>query len=341
MTAGRLRKSTVPSSNPAGARRAGNAAGPHRGERDRAAGEPRSAQHPQPVAAHEQAADAGGVSEHLVERGDNERRPHRTEIELVRRHERRCVEQHVPAPVLGVGDEAERVLNARVVGLRGIREEAWGDPASPPGEGAVEPVAVDAQIRWPDRHVLDARSGAAGDLADAVDRVVVVDREREDATGPEGVRIGDDLEAGRGVGREDAHVVVAGRAEERQDRSPRPLHLGRRRQRRRVGRVGIAEHARAQELGVGVDLRSGVQARSCVVEVRRPAGLQAPVLAAPELGVRAIGVELRRRHLLHRDLLLSRRLPILGGGRYPDVTRAPARLARRIRRETPGGRSGP
>ena len=46
--------------------------------------------------AGEQTADAGRVAEHLVEGDADEVRPHGPQVQAVRGHERRCVEQHVP-----------------------------------------------------------------------------------------------------------------------------------------------------------------------------------------------------------------------------------------------------
>ena len=73
-------------------------------EDDRAAREPRPLELAQRLAACEQAADAGRVAEHLVERHRGEVGPVAAEVEPVRRHEGGDVEQHVPGPVGRDGD---------------------------------------------------------------------------------------------------------------------------------------------------------------------------------------------------------------------------------------------
>ena len=64
---------------------------------DRAAGEPGPLELGERLAARDQAADAGRLAEHLVERERDEVRVPAGEVEPVGRHERGGVEQHVPA----------------------------------------------------------------------------------------------------------------------------------------------------------------------------------------------------------------------------------------------------
>jgi len=64
---------------------------------DRPAREPRPLEPGERVAAGEQAADAGGPAEHLVERDRDEVRMPRAQVKRVRGDECGGVEQHVPA----------------------------------------------------------------------------------------------------------------------------------------------------------------------------------------------------------------------------------------------------
>ena len=136
---------------------------------DGAAAEPRPLQALERPAPDDQRAQARRVAEHLVE-GDRDevRLPHR-QVEPARRRERGAVQEHVPAPLMGQVDPLQRMLDAREVGLRGIGEEAGA-------VGLVEVIGelVHAQLGRLDRHVRRRGAPRAGELPEAVDRVVVV-----------------------------------------------------------------------------------------------------------------------------------------------------------------------
>ena len=97
------------------------------------------------------------------------------------------------------------MLDAGEVRLRREGEQV----AAPPGRRVASTVdiaaSVDAQLgqRRPARRRSRRRFGA-GELADAVDRVVVVERQRERATRLERVRLTDELQRAGRVRREDA-----------------------------------------------------------------------------------------------------------------------------------------
>ena len=91
-----------------------------------------------------------------------------------------------------------------------------------------------------------ARALRAGELADAVDRVVVVERRQEPALRPERIRLADEPQRAGGVRREDAGVLALGRVEVAQHGGPRPLHERGRGRRRRVDGVRVAVDAVAQ-----------------------------------------------------------------------------------------------
>ena len=73
--------------------------------------------------ARDERPDAGRIAEHLVERERDEVRFDRTEVETVRGHEGRAIQQHVPTPVVGRLDPLQRVLDAAEVGLRRVGEQ--------------------------------------------------------------------------------------------------------------------------------------------------------------------------------------------------------------------------
>ena len=125
---------------------------------------------------------------------------------------------------LGLGDDLERVLHARVVRLRREGEQPWSVDRGRGGQRAGQLVPVDAQFGTSNRHVDDVGAGASGELTDAVDRVVVVRGERERAAGAERVGVTHQLQRAGRVGREDAHVVIARHAEEGEHRVAGPFH---------------------------------------------------------------------------------------------------------------------
>ena len=121
------------------------------------------------------APEARRVAEHLVEGDRDEVRLPGRQVEPARGHERGRVDDHVPAALLGRRDPLERVLDAGEVGLRREREQV---AAAGPRvvEVALEQPVGDAQVGRLERDVRGLRALRAGELADAVDRVVVVER---------------------------------------------------------------------------------------------------------------------------------------------------------------------
>ena len=135
------------------------------------------------------------------------------------------------------------------------------------------------------------RRRRVGELADAVHGVVVVGRQGEHAAAAERVRLGDELEGGRRVRGEDARVLARIRAEEREHRGPGAVDAVRRRPRGVAARVRVAEDAATEVGDVPGELRRGVQAAAGVVDVDAAAVVEPSVLAAAQVGERAVGVE--------------------------------------------------
>jgi hypothetical protein len=137
------------------------------------------------------------------------------EVEPVGGHEGRRVEQDVPAVHVRLLDPLERVLDAGEVRLRGIGEQVVVIArrlSQVPGEQAL----VDAEIGRDAGHVGGHGTAGARELADAVDRVMVVEGRQEAVAGPEPIRLADQAQRAGRVGREDRDVLVRRGVEERQ-----------------------------------------------------------------------------------------------------------------------------
>ena len=184
------------------------------------------------------------------------------------------------------------MLDAGEVGLGGEREQVegrWIGGAQHLGHRG----SVEAQLGCHHGDVRDRGALPSGELPDAVDRVVVVEREGEGAARLELVGLADQPQGCAGVGREDAEVIVRRCVEELAHRSACPLHECGRCQRRRIARVGVAEQACAQQISVGVDLACRVQPSAGVVEVHVVLSVEEAVLGSPQLGERARWIETR------------------------------------------------
>jgi hypothetical protein len=174
---------------------------------DRAAGEPRPLELGERVRAGDQAADAGRPAEHLVEGERDVVGVPAAEVEPVGRHVRRRVEQDVPAVCVRLLDPVERVLDAGEVRLRGIGEQVVVI-AGRLGQVARQQVAIDAQVRRDARHVGRLGPANARELADPVDRVVVVEGQQESVAGMEWVGLADESQGAGRVRCEDRDVLV-------------------------------------------------------------------------------------------------------------------------------------
>ena len=140
--------------------------------------EPWAGQALEPVAPDQQAPDARGEAEDLVEGHDDEIGPKVTDIEAVGRSERRGVDEDVPPVVVRLVDQIEGVLHAGVVGLRRKGEQV-GSSCAGTRQHAAHDLSVESKLGRPDGDVPHRCSPSAGELADPVDRVVVVGSERK------------------------------------------------------------------------------------------------------------------------------------------------------------------
>ncbi len=304
----------------------------------RAAAEPGTLQPVEGRAPGDQRADPRRVAEHLVEGDRDEVRLPDREVEPARRYERGAVEDHVPAPLVGRLDPLERMLDAGEVGLRRVGEEVVAARAGVV-EVAVEHVAGDAQVGRLERHVRGLHALGAGELADAVDRVVVVEQGQVPALGHERIRLADEPQSTRRVRREDAGVLALGSVEVAQHGSARPLHEHGRGRRRGIDGVRVAVDRLAQDAQVLGELRFRVQAAAGVVEVDVAARVEAPVLGGAELvehrrlaegGVRRVERRLRLRLAGRQELRRGRELRRAHG--------VPVLIGRRTRSQRASGR---
>ena len=251
----------------------------HRGDRDRAPGEPGPDELGQGVAAGDQRPHPGRVPEHLVERQRDEVDVAIVEVQRVGRSERRCVPQHPPA----VRDLRQRVLHPGVVGLGGQREQAGRSR-----EGAQQSVLVESKVGGEDRHVGDRRPGPVRVLADPVDRVVVVGAEHQGSVGAERERLGDQADGTGRVRGEDALVGVRIGTDETQHRLAGLFdHLAGRTGGRVVG-VGVAEHPTGEHLQVVSHQRLGIEPGAGVVQVDVAVAVEAREVLLPQT-VQVIG----------------------------------------------------
>ena len=117
------------------------------------------------------------------------------------------VEEDVPAVAMGLLDPGERVLDAGEVRLRRIGEQVVvlaGDL----GQVARQQFLADSQLGCLARDVDRFSAAGAGEFADPVDRVVVVEAEQEAVAGAERVGLADQAQGAGRVRGEDRNVLV-------------------------------------------------------------------------------------------------------------------------------------
>ena len=172
----------MPSSKPASRGDSTCVAALHGGEVDGAAGEPGPVQRRQRVVADQQAADAGRVAEHLVERdGDEVGLPRaRRSSRLVGTNAAASSSTSQPrrrAPASTSSSGCFTPEKFDCAGKANRLARAGSASVEQRGQRGV----VDAQLGQRQRRVVDRRALGARELADAVDRVVVVDGQQQAA----------------------------------------------------------------------------------------------------------------------------------------------------------------
>ena len=174
------------------------------------------------------------------------------EIQAVGRHERRRVEEHIPPERVGAIDQAEVVLHAREIRLRGVAEQVRARRTCR-GEQRFEARSVQPQVGHRERRVLHGSALRFGKTTQTVYRVVVVRRQEQPAARPERVALADVLQGPGRIRREDRDVVARS-IEMGEDCSSRLFHEAGRRHRAQAARVWIPEDVGRQQLSVLADL---------------------------------------------------------------------------------------
>ncbi|MNC85050.1 hypothetical protein D3C83_06250 [compost metagenome] len=191
--------------------------------------------------------------------------------------------------------------DAREVRLRREGEQVVG-----PGRSRRHPgphrCGVEPQLGIRQRQVFDERSAGAGELADAVDRVVIVGAQEQPPARRERKALAHVLQGARRIGRKDGGVVGAG-VEPLEHGAARPFDDNRRRTRGTACGVRVPEYAAGEHRGVLTQLRFRVQARARVVEIQVAGRVETSVLGGPQpvdmRGRRVVGIavqELVERH---------------------------------------------
>ncbi len=230
---------------------------------------------------NEEAADARGIAEHLVEGDADEVGLDRPQIEPVGRHERGPVQQDVPPLLVRLPDQVQWVHDAGEIRLSGEGEEMRLRVVRAIEQRA-ETRAIDVQVRQGQRRVLDGCAVGACKLPNAVHRVVIVERQEEPPTGGERVGFPNQLERGRRIEREHSRVLGGRRVEVRQNRPSRLLDQARGRRGAQIARVGISKDVAVQQVGVMPELRFGVQAAPRVIEIHVPLRVETAVVRLTE-----------------------------------------------------------
>ena len=237
---------------------------------------------------------------------------------MVCRHERGGVEQNVPAFAPRLGDPLERVLDAGKVRLRRVGKKVV-PPASCQAEVLFELGVVHSHLRQSQRNIGDLGLFGTGKFANAVHRIVIVERQQKMIALAEGVGFSDQLERGRGVRREDRGVLPRRGVEIVENRAPGLFHQPGHGSRRRVAGMRIAEKTAFEKLDMLADLARGVESAAGVVQIRVVFGVEVGIVAraqavkSPCLLVLGIGGEKLSFGLLeagarHRRLILNRGL---------------------------------
>jgi hypothetical protein len=204
------------------------------------------------------------------------------QVQPVGRHVRGRIEQHVPAVRVRLLDPLQWVLNAGEVRLRRVGEQVVVI-ADGVAQVAREQALVDAQIGGHTGYVRGLGPAGARELADPVDRVVVVEGEQKAIAGVERVGLADKAQRAGRIGREDRDVVIRRGPEEVEHVGASALDQLRARRRGGIDRVRVAEHIATEQLDMCSQLRLGEQAATGVVEVDVPAAVQARKVADAKL----------------------------------------------------------
>ena len=226
------------------------------------------------------------------------------QIEPVGGDEGGGIEEDIPARDRGPVDPFGGMLHTREVGLRGIGEQVV----------ATGPRRLEKRIQGGVRDPHPAVEWDVGGrraphsivFADPVDRVVVVEGEQQLIATLERIGLTHQFQGLAGVRREDDVVLLLRCAKVLEDPAAGLAHHVGRGHRRRVHRVGIAEHPISQPAHVRPDQRVRIQPPTGVVQVDVTFAIEPCEVIRPELVENASFSEGRKR-LLEGCLRLSDR----------------------------------
>ena len=163
--------------------------------------------------------------------------------------------------------------NEKQVGLRRVGA----------GQQRLEPWPIDPQIGDSERRVVHARALRPRELADPVDRVVVVEGRKKPPASSERVGFADFLQRAGGVGREDGRVRAGVGAEPGEHQAARLFHEPCGGRGAEAARVRVAEDVSAEEVRVLANLGDGMETPAGVVQVDVPLGVEAGIFQGPKL----------------------------------------------------------
>ena len=252
----------------------------HRGKVDGTTAKPGALQCAESFIAHQQAADPGRVAKHLVERHHHKIGRHGAQVQPVGGNIRGSVQQHMPPGGARRRHQRQRMLDAGKVGLRRKRHQV-GVRAISLGQQGVHGRHVNTQFRARQRRVAHAGACPAGELADAVDRVVVVRAQQQSCARRKRIGLAHQFQGARRVQGEDRRVLAGG-VEVVQHGSTRLLDPARHFGRAGVDRMRIAKHLFAEHLRVLAHLRRRVQAAAGEVQVDLPAGVEPAIFGVTQ-----------------------------------------------------------
>ena len=173
------------------------------------------------------------------------------------------------------------MLHAGEIRLRRIREEMVSGRRNAI-ELAHQVVLVQPHFGQDDRNVGRRRATRAGELANAVHRIVVVEGKQEPSAGREGIRLADQFQCLTGIGGKDHGPLAGIGVEELQHPLPGTGDIGRGARRTGVHRVRVAEQMVAEEREMAIELRPAVQTRGRIVQIRAPGVVQQRVFAGTQ-----------------------------------------------------------
>src|SRR5258708_6930088 len=224
---------------------------------DGTSGKPGALQFGQCRFAYQQTADARRVAEHFIERDRHKIGMPFEEIQSIGWREGSAIHEHIPPSCMGLFNPLQWVLYTAEVGLGRVGKQVKVLRTSLI-ESMNQLSLVHTEVRSYNRHICEGCPFRFGKLADAVDRVVVIEGEQVLPTRSKGIRLPYKLKRTTGIGSEDDRIFIRGRIEVGEHIVANMLNkfsggLG-----GRVRGVGVAEHTTAEQRHMLTKLGFGI-----------------------------------------------------------------------------------